>query len=127
MVADIERLGRRAAIVQLDLGEADRIAPAIEHPGEKLGGLDAFVGNAGLNHRVPFHDMSLDDWQRILADNLTGAFVATQAEARRMAAHRKGGAIVKGLSQTPGWVANVGRLIPVLRFVKLRKSEAESE
>jgi 2-dehydro-3-deoxy-D-gluconate 5-dehydrogenase len=44
-----------------------------------LGRLDILVNNAGINIRRQPHEYSLEEWQRVMASNLTSAFVAAQA------------------------------------------------
>jgi NAD(P)-dependent dehydrogenase (short-subunit alcohol dehydrogenase family) len=52
------------------------------------------VNNAGYGTSKPFLDVDLGEWQGVVDVNLTGAFVAGQAAARRMVEQGKGGVIV---------------------------------
>ena len=61
---------------------------------DALGGLDVFVNNAGTGHETPFLEVPLDEWQRVLDVDLTGAFLCAQEAARRMVAAGNGGRIV---------------------------------
>ncbi|GAB3491340.1 SDR family oxidoreductase [Amycolatopsis cihanbeyliensis] len=90
----VEAEGRRAVTFQLDHTEPEAAAAAVDHAAERLGGLDAFVNNAGINHRAAFLDETLADWRHMLAVDLTGPFACAQAAARRMAAQGGGGRIV---------------------------------
>jgi 2-deoxy-D-gluconate 3-dehydrogenase len=87
--AEIEGLGRHAVVVQADLADPDVTRAAAQ----ELGSLDCAVFNAGTIARAPALELSLDDWQHVLALNLTAAFVGSQEAARVMLAGR-GGAIV---------------------------------
>ncbi len=81
---EVQELGQRAVVTQLDvtsLGDAGDIIAALA--GE-LGGLDVFVNNAGGGETHPFLDFPLEDWQRVIDLNLTGAFVCAQRAARIM-------------------------------------------
>ncbi|WP_422771095.1 SDR family NAD(P)-dependent oxidoreductase [Plantactinospora sp. WMMC1484] len=60
---------------------------------DQLGGLDGLVNCAGLIRTTPLAEISLDEWQRIVAVNLTGTFAVTQAAAALMR-DGDGGAIV---------------------------------
>jgi NAD(P)-dependent dehydrogenase (short-subunit alcohol dehydrogenase family) len=93
-VAAVEREGSRAALAQLELERLPDAAAVVDELAEELGGLDAFVNNAGMQQRTPFLELSFDDWRRLLTVDLDGAFVCGQAAARRMAATGRGGRIV---------------------------------
>jgi NAD(P)-dependent dehydrogenase (short-subunit alcohol dehydrogenase family) len=51
---------------------------------EQVGDLDVVVNNAGVSVRGPAVDISPDQWEQVLATNLSGAFWVAQAAARRM-------------------------------------------
>jgi 2-deoxy-D-gluconate 3-dehydrogenase len=93
VVDEIEGLGRRALVVRADLSDPEATRDAVTEAGERLGSLDLAVLNAGTIARASALDLTLDEWQRVIALNLTSAFVASQAAARIMVAGR-GGAIV---------------------------------
>jgi NAD(P)-dependent dehydrogenase (short-subunit alcohol dehydrogenase family) len=91
---EIESHGRRAEVRALDLNRLDTVQPLVEEMIEALGGCDLFVNNAGFGVMKPFLEFELEDWQRVLDVNLTGAFLAGQAAARWMARTGVQGAIV---------------------------------
>jgi NAD(P)-dependent dehydrogenase (short-subunit alcohol dehydrogenase family) len=93
-VAAVEREGSRAALAQLELERLPDAAAVVDELAEELGGLDAFVNNAGMQQRTPFLELSYDDWRQLLTVDLDGAFVCGQAAARRMVAAGRGGRIV---------------------------------
>jgi hypothetical protein len=93
-VAEIEQHGRRAEARQADLHDVRRGAQVVEELADALGGLDVLVNNAGHGSDTPFVDMELDEWQSVIDVNLTAAFLATQAAARRMIAAGAGGRII---------------------------------
>jgi NAD(P)-dependent dehydrogenase (short-subunit alcohol dehydrogenase family) len=98
VVRAIEALGRRAVLVQGDVGmpaQAEANAGAIA---AGLGALDILVNNAGVFPRVPFLDMKEADWDYVIDVNLKGSFFCAQAAARIMVRGGRGGAIVNTAS-----------------------------
>jgi NAD(P)-dependent dehydrogenase (short-subunit alcohol dehydrogenase family) len=81
---EVEREGTRAVLAELDVTEFERAGDTIDAIARDLGGLDVFVNNAGGGDTYPFLEFPLDAWQRVLALNLTGAFVCAQRAARIM-------------------------------------------
>jgi 2-dehydro-3-deoxy-D-gluconate 5-dehydrogenase len=56
----------------------------------RYGRLDILVNNAGIGGNTPFLDITLEEWNRTIAINLTGAFLVAQACAREMVKQRSG-------------------------------------
>ena len=91
---EIESHGVRALIAHQNLSDSVAATQAMEELADELGRLDAFVNNAGVNHRSAFLDLPLKEWLNVIAVNLTGAFLCTQSAATRMVSQGRGGAIV---------------------------------
>jgi NAD(P)-dependent dehydrogenase (short-subunit alcohol dehydrogenase family) len=91
---EVRELGRRAVVAELDVTQFEQAGDTIESMASELGGLDVFVNNAGGGETAPFLEFALDDWQRVLDRNLTGAFVCGQRAARLMVAAGTRGRIV---------------------------------
>jgi 3-oxoacyl-[acyl-carrier protein] reductase len=90
LVAEIERLGRRALAVRCDVArEADVVALAGDVEAG-LGPLDVLVINAGVQLARPITEMSAADWDQVHAVNLRGAFLCAREAARRMIPRRSG-------------------------------------
>ena len=77
--------------------------------------LKALVNNAGTNFHAPAHELKLEDWNRIITLNLTGAFLMTRALVPLLLAAPRGGAIVN-ISSGYGLIG--GRSIPVYATTK---------
>lgn len=86
--------GGRAVVERLDVTEGSRAADAVERLAGELGGLDAFVNNAGGVPPQPFLEYPLEDWREALELNLTGAFICGQRAAQLMVDAGRGGSIV---------------------------------
>jgi len=76
-----------------DVAVPAEVAKAVEAVAERFGRLDALVNNAGTAVFKPLLETTHEEWQRVLAVNLTGPFLTTQAAAPVMA-DNGGGAIV---------------------------------
>ena len=90
--AAIEAAGGVALPILADAGNPDAVRGAIAKVVETYGGLDILVNNAGIAlGGGPIDQISFEDYQRMIAVNVTGVFVATQEAVRHM---REGGRIV---------------------------------
>jgi NAD(P)-dependent dehydrogenase (short-subunit alcohol dehydrogenase family) len=92
--SEVTAAGRRAELRQLDLTDVSSGPRVVGELADALGGLDVFVNNAGTGHETPFLEVPLDEWQRVLDVDLTGAFLCAQEAARRMVEAGRGGRIV---------------------------------
>lgn len=88
--AEIEKLGRRAVPLELDVRSLESIERMAALAEEAFGKIDILVNNAGMNIRKPALDVTWDDWNAILDTNLRGSFFVAQAVARRMVARGYG-------------------------------------
>lgn len=85
VVAAVEALGRRAIALRADSADAEEAAGAVERTAHALGGrLDVLVNNVGVGLLGPLESLSLVDVDRVLAVNVRGVFLASQAAAARM-------------------------------------------
>jgi NAD(P)-dependent dehydrogenase (short-subunit alcohol dehydrogenase family) len=91
--------------IRMDVGDGASIQAAIDEVVRRAGRLDIVINAAGVTHRAPALEMSLEDWERVLRINLTGTFLTCQAAARVMRAQAEGGAIVNiaSLASHMGW------------------------
>ncbi len=78
----IEGFGRRAITIKCDVSNEDQVAAMYKQAVDKFGTLHISVSNAGLQKDSAFLDMTLADWNTVIAINLTGQFLC-QREAGR--------------------------------------------
>jgi NAD(P)-dependent dehydrogenase (short-subunit alcohol dehydrogenase family) len=97
--AEVERLGRRALAIQVDMADATQVERLIDSAVAAFGGIDILVNNAGFCAFVPFLEISEELWDRTMAVNVKGYFLAGQQAARVMARQGRGGRIVNISSQ----------------------------
>jgi len=81
---EVRSHGRAAHVRHLDLTQTDSVQETVGELADALGGLDVLVNNAGTGASTPFLDLGLAEWRDVLEVDLTGAFLAAQAAARRM-------------------------------------------
>lgn len=91
VVAEIETAGGRAIAIQADAGDPAAVRAAVAKTEETFGSIDILVNNAGIALGGPIDEIKFEDYERMIAVNVTGVFVATQEAARRM---KPGGRIV---------------------------------
>lgn len=73
--------GGKAIAAQMDVSSAESVAAAVDATVQAFGGIDILVNNAGICPLKRFEEIQLDEWERVLAVNLTGAFICAQAAA----------------------------------------------
>lgn len=84
--AAIESTGGRVLAIQADAADPEAVRAAVAQTVEAFGGLDILVNNAGVGVFSQFEETSFEDYQKMLAVNVTGVFVATQEAVRHMQA-----------------------------------------
>ncbi|MEE7503102.1 SDR family oxidoreductase [Methylobacterium mesophilicum] len=92
--AAAQRLGHPEATlaVTADVSDPEAVAAAIRQVADRFGRLDALVNNAGIAIFKPLTETTFADWSRVLAVNLSGPFLCTQAAVPLLS--ERGGAIV---------------------------------
>lgn len=89
-----EAIGPSAYAVQLDVTQADSVQRVVSATLDHFGSLEILVNNAGIGGKAaPVWEQAEDDWQRVIAINLTGPFLCSRAVIRHMR-DRKYGRIV---------------------------------
>jgi gluconate 5-dehydrogenase len=82
--------GRRALAVTVDVTDAGSVEAMVTEVEARLGPIDVLVNSAGITHRSPAAEFPEAQWHRVIAVNLTGVFLASQAVGRRMIARGRG-------------------------------------
>ncbi|MDC0033097.1 SDR family oxidoreductase [Alphaproteobacteria bacterium] len=84
------QLGADATFFHCDMGDPDSIRDAAKGVLNRLGSVYALVNNAGIHPRARSIEVPLEMWNRTLAVNLTGSFLACQAFGRQMMDNQRG-------------------------------------
>ena len=93
-LSKIGAMGGKSLGVAADISNFDQVNGLIQQTVSTFGKLDIFVNNAGIEKKLAFVDYPLDEWQKIMAVNLTGPFLCSQAAAKQMIAQSGGGRII---------------------------------
>ena len=80
--------------VDADISLPDQVNSLIQQTMKAFGRLDIFVNNAGIEKRIDFVDYPFEEWQKIIAVNLSGPFLCMQAAARQMVLQGGGGRLI---------------------------------
>ena len=104
---ELERQGGRAVAIEADVANPASIRAMIESVLSAFGRIDILVNNAGIGGNTPFLETSIEEWERILRVNLTGAFLVAQAAAREMV--KAGGGRVINIASLSGQRGGTGR------------------
>jgi gluconate 5-dehydrogenase len=93
-VSKLQALGLNARGAVFDVADTAGVDAAFEGFDRDGLAIDILINNAGIQHRQPMLDLTLDDWNRVINTNLTAAFVVGRAAARRMVNRGNGGKII---------------------------------
>ena len=93
LCAEIAAQGGQAVPLMADAADPDQAAKLVAETRQALGGLDILVNNFGPWAGAPWLDLSLADYERIMAGNVRSTFVLSQVAGASMKADR-GGSIV---------------------------------
>ncbi len=115
VVRAIEQAGQKAIAVQADVGNEADVQRMVRETVDALDGIDLLVNNAGIEKQIPLLETSVEDWDRILRTNLTGAFLCLR-EAGKVMAEAGQGVVVN--------MSSVHEFIPWPQFAPYCASKA---
>jgi glucose 1-dehydrogenase len=78
----IEAMGRRAITIKADVSREDEVVAMFAKATAEFGTLHVACSNAGLQRDAPFERMTLEQWNTVIAVNLTGQFLCAREAAR---------------------------------------------
>jgi 3-oxoacyl-[acyl-carrier protein] reductase len=102
-------LGSRVHVVACDLGDKAAVGRLVDEASAKLGRVDILVNNAGLTRDNLFMVMKDEQWDEVIAVNLTSTFMLMRAAARSMMRAKSGYGRIVNISSVSGIIGNPGQ------------------
>ena len=90
LVGEIEAKGRRAYPIQVDVTNEAQVVAMLQSVDKTFGQVDILVNNAGIQKAQPITEMSVEDWDRMQAVHLRGAFLCSREAAKLMIRQQRG-------------------------------------
>ena len=75
---EVHKLGGDGVIFRADVSAEDEVKKMFAETISRFGTVDILVNNAGLQKDAAFHDLTLEEWNRVLSINLTGQFLCAR-------------------------------------------------
>jgi NAD(P)-dependent dehydrogenase (short-subunit alcohol dehydrogenase family) len=105
-VEAIASSGGDALALELDVAESKAVEKAVSAILERYGRIDVLFNNAGIEHSGRLHEVSEEEWDRVMAVNLKGMFLLCKAVLPAMMTRRKGAIVnTSSISGVLGWPA----------------------
>ena len=102
-------LGDRVHVLPCDLANKDQVGQLVDQAIKAMGSLDILVNNAGLTKDNLFMVMKDDQWDEVIAVNLTSTFMLMRAAARAMMRAKSGYGRIINISSVSGIIGNPGQ------------------
>jgi len=97
-----QQLPQLVGVLDADVSQLDQVQTAFDSAIAALGAVDVLINNAGISIRHAFLDITPEEWERVLATNLTGVFYVAQTAGRHMVA--QGSGVILNMASTNGIV-----------------------
>ncbi|MBS9338233.1 glucose 1-dehydrogenase [Fructobacillus sp. M2-14] len=90
----IKENGGDAVAIQADVSKEEGVNALLKAAEDNFGGMDIWVNNAGMEIKSPTHEVSLEDWKKVLDINLTGVFLGAKAALNYWLPKKQEGSII---------------------------------
>jgi len=90
LVSEIAAIGRRTRAIRCDVTKEPDVVACVQEVIGSLGKLDVLVNNAGIQQPQPITETTVEDWDRMMAVHLRGAFLCSREAAKHMIPRRAG-------------------------------------
>ena len=131
VASECERAGARATAVRTDVSDTADVQRLFDAAVAAFGAVDVLINNAGIFRSTSIDDMTADEWDQMLAINLKGVFLCSQAALKLMKPRRSGAIVnvasVTGKEGNPGQVAYSVAKAGVIALTKALAREVAPE
>jgi len=103
----ISKLGRKAVCAGADISKEEDVEQLFAKVNAEFGKLDILVNNAGITRDTMSSKMTMDQWNKVIAVNLTGTFLCAKSAVKLMEA--AGGGSIVNFSSLAGVKGNIGQ------------------
>lgn len=93
-VDEIKAAGGQALAIEMDVTSESAVNAGVQQLVDTFGGIDILVSNAGIQIINPINKMAFEDWKKMIAIHLDGAFLTTKAATQHMYKDNKGGTVI---------------------------------
>ena len=108
--------GTKTLVVKADVSKQDEVKALFRKVNQEFGRLDVLFNNAGIATKgVRIHEMRLEDWNRVIAVNLTGVFLCMQ-EGIKLMLRQKSGSIIN-IASILGLVAADPDILAIQHYI----------
>ena len=107
VVNEITKIGQRAIYIQADVSDPDQVEKMVEEILSEFGKIDILVNNAGIIVDKLLRDMTIEEWNNVIAVNLTSVFNCTKSAIKYMQKQKSGKII--NISSVSGQIGNIGQ------------------
>jgi glucose 1-dehydrogenase len=103
-VASVRQMGVRDVLVQGDVSKEDDVVAMFDDAIDRLGGIDVLINNAGIQISRPSHELSVEEFDNVIAVNLRGSFLCAREAIKHYLENETPGVILN--------ISSVHQLIP---------------
>ena len=107
VVNEINKIGQRAIYIQADVSVPNQVEKMIEEIINEFDRIDILINNAGITRDKMLESMDIDQWNRVIAVNLTGTFNCTKSVIKDM--KKQGGGKIINIASVVGEIGNIGQ------------------
>ncbi|MEI2579526.1 glucose 1-dehydrogenase [Scytonema sp. PRP1] len=116
---EIRGCGVESLLVQADVSQEEDVVKMVAAVVEKFGRLDILINNAGIQIEGAAHEMKIEDFDRVVAVNLRGAYICARETLKHFLSRRVGGVILN--------ISSVHEIIPKPKYVGYSVSKGGME